>query len=70
MEILQEAEERGNAQHTPCVQSSAKVQRERRKVREFVQQSMKCDKRCEMLVRVEKNASVDDGLLVAERKYT
>lgn len=39
---------------------------ERVKVRESVKESRKYDKRCEMLVGVEKSATVYDGLLVQE----
>lgn len=45
---------------------AAKVERERErvKVRESLRESMKCDKRCETLAGVEKNAAVCDGPLV------
>lgn len=45
-----------------CGKIAVKVERERTKVGEFVQQSMMCDKRCEMLVGVEKNAFLGNGL--------
>lgn len=45
-----------------------KVERERArvKVRESVRESSKCDKRCEMLVRVEKSSLCMMGLQVRE----
>lgn len=43
------------------VEGESKREREGVKVRESVQGSMKCDKRCEMLVGVEKNATPYDG---------
>lgn len=66
IEIPLETEE-GNAARTVWVGGDSGEGGERVKVRESVQQSRKCDKRCEMLVRVEKNATVYDGLLVRVR---
>ena len=70
IEILLESEE-GNAACTVWVggDSDEGGERERVKVRESVQESRKCDKRCEMLVGVEKDVTVHDGLLAREQEH-
>lgn len=61
IEILQESEE-GNAACTAWEGGDSSEGGDRVKVRESVQESWKCDKRCEMLV--ERSVTMHDGLWV------